>query len=144
MIKRIIIFICLLFVACPTDWFEDSPKQRLGEPFSLKAGETCVIFPENLKMGFQNVISDSRCPEGLWCKWEGVAELNVWLKLTRQHKVFIKSQIYGGVFRKNSFAQVSIDTLGYKITLRQLDPYPKHDITNDYSNYVAEFVVTKD
>ena len=143
MVQKVIIVICMFFLACPTDWFNRTEKHKFGEPFSLKVGKKCEMIPDNLAIGFRKVIADSRCPLEVNCVWEGRADLDVWLRPAGEDTVFIIPHIFGYVTREYSMQHVSVDTLGYKITLRQLDPYPKHDITNDYSNYVAEFVVTK-
>lgn len=45
----------------------------LGEAFVLCVGETSEIGADRLKLGFTGVRSDSRCPEGVECFWQGDA-----------------------------------------------------------------------
>ena len=69
MLKRWAFVLLVLFVSgCMT--FQDV---RLGIPFRLRYGEHKTIEPEGLKITFQEVIEDSRCPRGMVCFWEGRA-----------------------------------------------------------------------
>lgn len=61
----------LLLIACSS-----APAERkvtLGESFQMQPGEAVVIAGTKLK--FLAVESDSRCPEGVQCIWEGSALL---------------------------------------------------------------------
>lgn len=44
---------------------------ELGEEFELKIGQTVSVEDEPIKIKFIEVASDSRCPTGATCVWEG-------------------------------------------------------------------------
>lgn len=46
-------------------------KAPLGQEFSLAMGQTAVITGENLKIKFEEVVEDSRCPRNVTCIWTG-------------------------------------------------------------------------
>ena len=46
-------------------------KARLGEAFLLPIGQTASITGENLRITFDDVTEDSRCPKNVTCIWEG-------------------------------------------------------------------------
>lgn len=46
-------------------------KAHLDEEFSLRIGQTASIAGENLKIRFDEVVEDSRCPKGVTCIWAG-------------------------------------------------------------------------
>ena len=49
----------------------DEVKACLGQEFSLRIGQTASIAGENLRVKFDDVIEDSRCPKNVACVWEG-------------------------------------------------------------------------
>ena len=52
----------------------------LDQPFDLRAGQSAVV-PGGLKVTFDRVVSDSRCPIDAICVWAGEAVIA--LKLSR-------------------------------------------------------------
>ena len=46
-------------------------QASLGQEFSLAIGQGALIQSENLKIEFEDVIEDSRCPTGVVCIWQG-------------------------------------------------------------------------
>ncbi|MFC1932245.1 hypothetical protein ACFLXU_01260 [Chloroflexota bacterium] len=59
----------LLLVGCAGG--DGEVKAPLGQEFSLAVAQTAVIRGENLKIKFEEVLEDSRCPRGVTCVWEG-------------------------------------------------------------------------
>ena len=55
----------------------------LGQPFELKAGETATIAGDGVAIGFERVLSDSRCPRGTQCIRAGEATIRVWASSSR-------------------------------------------------------------
>ncbi|MFC2059292.1 hypothetical protein ACFLTS_06650 [Chloroflexota bacterium] len=50
---------------------DDEVKARLGQEFSLRIGQTAAIAGEDLRISFDEVTEDSRCPRNVTCIWEG-------------------------------------------------------------------------
>ena len=59
----------LLFAGCAGTAGE--VKASPGQEFSLAVSQTAVISGENLRITFEEVLEDSRCPRGVTCIWEG-------------------------------------------------------------------------
>ncbi len=64
-----IVVFALLLSGCAGGTQEVSAK--LGEEFSLQIGQTALLTGENMKISFQEVITDSRCPRNVTCVWAG-------------------------------------------------------------------------
>ncbi|MFE6616260.1 hypothetical protein [Amycolatopsis sp. NPDC057786] len=65
---------------------QPAPVQRpvqgaveLGETVDLKAGETAEVASKDVSIRFARLVSDSRCPEGMVCVWEGEAVIELTL-----------------------------------------------------------------
>ncbi|WP_369017724.1 hypothetical protein QBE54_08240 [Thermatribacter velox] len=54
-------------------------RVRPGEEFSIKVGEQVVVEGSNVRVSFQGIVEDSRCPQGMECFWEGgvIARLKI-------------------------------------------------------------------
>ena len=141
--KRLLLISILILTSCgddsivPPDWEGEATIQ-------LKVGQSLSLFEDNpLEVGFEEVLQDSRCPLDVFCFWEGVAELRLWLLTNGRDSVFITSRIYGYVTAADTAAHKSIDTIGYRVTTMQLDPYPKLDVPTEQSSYKVLIRISK-
>lgn len=57
----------------PTGNITTTVPVPLGNEFTLNVGQRAVVQDEDLKIGFLDVVSDSRCPHDVTCIWEGEA-----------------------------------------------------------------------
>ncbi len=139
------IYLVLLFffiTSCEDNSF--APEyQRLDDPFALKVGNRVTLHPDNFQIGFQKVISDSRCPSDAVCVWEGIADTQIWLLKSGADSIFINLSILGYVTKSSTSRHIAVDTLGYRIKLLQLDPYPKTTPRPAPSEYNAMILVSK-
>jgi hypothetical protein len=132
-------FIILLFLASCRDpigfqgSFDTIMEIRIGSSATLS---------DNVKIGFEDVLNDSRCPADAMCVWEGKADLSFWLQRPGLEKQYFKCPIYGYVHKNDTTRQKSINVQTYKITVMQLDPYP--EIVNPIikSNYTATIKIS--
>lgn len=136
----IIILFLGMFWSCknPTQPETTNPIQ-----ISLKYGESKMIKPFQLRVGFQEVLSDSRCPMNVVCVWEGRAEIRLWLIPSKADTVFITSSIFGYVDKTDTLRHTAVDTAGFQITLIQLDPYPVAGVDVQKEAYVALLEILK-
>jgi hypothetical protein len=141
--KNILIFLLFVFALSCRETPADLSNQNIDQPFLLRVGENVNIKPYNLQLCFDSVLSDSRCPTGVVCFWEGEAKIKLWLMKSGSHKIFTNLTISGYVEINDSLRHQYVDTLGYRIKLMQLDPYPCHPIPNDFSKYRATLNVSK-
>lgn len=64
----------LALVGCQDGSLPTEPdRPALGMAFQLSPGETAEIRGEGIRIGFEEVTADSRCPTDVWCFWEGEA-----------------------------------------------------------------------
>lgn len=119
------------------------PMSNINEAITLQLGKSTILEPYNLEVGFHEVISDSRCPSNADCIWEGMAEILIYLIEPPRAANFITLKISGYVSKEDVSRHVSIDTLGYNLTLQQLDPYPVYPEERDYSEYIATILILK-
>jgi hypothetical protein len=114
------------------------PSQRvpLGQPFDLGVGESVVVEDELLLVSFDRVLSDSRCPLGVFCIQEGDAVVRV----TPER---LPNQV--GVLTLHTQASLGDagDFKGFRVRLVELAPHPIRDQTIAPGDYVATLEVTR-
>lgn len=132
--------ISLLWAACGTagtagtggtgqqDSFE------LGKPLRLTPGASARATGTELRVGFDAVIADSRCPKGERCVSAGDATVRVWLQQGTGPRVTRELHTATG-------AAQTASALGHELRLLSLEPYPVtgRAITND--RWVATLVL---
>jgi hypothetical protein len=104
-----------------------------------------LAYRKDVKVGevwmtFTGVSSDSRCPRGVKCVWEGDA--------------VVELAVHPGCFKQGCKAASQLLSLhttlepksgsgwGYRVTLLSLAPHPVHGTPTDSSQYVAWVRVT--
>ena len=139
--KTLPLLICLFLFSC-----RDNPSS-LRTPFEnivvLKIGHNLQIGSENLEIGFDDVPDDSRCSIGSVCVWPGRAEIRLWLLRVQSDSTFVTLTLSGFVTRDDTTGHISKDTLGYRLSLVQLDPYPVLDRPQPISSYEATVKISK-
>ncbi|MBS3915643.1 MAG: hypothetical protein KG003_14205 [Bacteroidetes bacterium] len=113
------------------------PKLLTYPPLMIKYGEVKFIESESMKVGFVEVISDSRCPLNVVCKWGGRADIQIWYSTFPLDTISIKLSLL------RSQEPTYTDTLGYRFQLIHLEPYPIAGIDRDSSDYTAYLNVFK-
>ena len=113
------------------------PKSvALGESFNLKVGESAQIEALALRIGFEDVSADSRCPKDERCIWEGDATVRVWLQKApgpkETHELHTSPKEQGAV-----------SYLSYGVNLLRLDPYPVSGKTIERGDYLATLEVSR-
>ncbi len=102
------------------------------QEIAVKAGREASVA--GLKIKFEAVTNDSRCPQGVDCIWSGNAE--VVLKVTAGGKS-------ATVKLNTNLNPKEVDCHGYKIKLGRLSPYPKQDQKIEPDQYEALLVISK-
>lgn len=82
-------------------------------------------FFENLQanLTFKEVTEDSRCPEGVNCVWEGMAKVKLEIMGTYTRPMHMEL----ATIKNSAEVPTSTEFNGYKITLKEVHPYPKKD-----------------
>lgn len=109
------------------------PDAVAGKPFDLKAGATSTL-PDGLRLKFERVVSDSRCPLDAICVWAGDATISVILDPSSGATTSRE------LHTQPAGSQISYGS--YTIALTELVPYPRSSRQTPAADYIATFVVS--
>ena len=98
----------------------DEISAELGQQIELQPGQSLVIQDEPIKVKFIEVDSDSRCPTGATCVWQG--EVTCILEITYLDESYTKTITQSGLTE-----QFSADTFQEYIINFNVEPYPELD-----------------
>jgi hypothetical protein len=135
MILRAAFALCVFSTACAADGASGPDNVVLDKPFDVKVGQTAVLPAEGLRVVFQEVRNDSRCPTNVTCVWEGDAEVVLQAETTpetREELLVHTSRQFGD----------SAAFHGYTIQVRGLAPGTKAGVPTDPKAYVVTLVVS--
>ncbi|HJU41237.1 MAG TPA: hypothetical protein VJ691_00425 [Vicinamibacterales bacterium] len=104
-----------------------------GEPFDLRIGES-ALTTDDVRIRFDAVRSDSRCPMNVLCIRAGEAVIA--LTLSRVGEIAVGREL------DTTPARSSTTFLNFTITLSSLQPYPRTDRQIRPADYVATFIVS--
>jgi hypothetical protein len=113
-----------------------NPKEAaLDQEFEIRVGQQVSIKREGLRVSFQSVAEDSRCPQGVTCVWAGNGR--VLLRLSKVGKRAATMSLNTGLDPKQDTYR------GYDVKLVSLNPYPTKDAPIKKRDYVATLVVSR-
>ena len=109
----------------------------LDDTTSLKVNEIAYNSENELRLEIDSVLTDSRCPTGVNCVWEGNAEV-------RFNLIMEGSSQYS--FNLNTNPKFQTDTLlnGFRFSLVGVLPYPEYGETIEHDDYKVEIVVAEE
>lgn len=107
----------------------------LGQEFSLPLGQEAVITGEDLRIAFNDVVEDSRCPQDVTCVWEGraIAAVTITYQNTPSSVVLTEPGLTDGA--EDTFQ-------GYGIVFH-LEPYPRSGQTIAKEDYSLRMTISK-
>ena len=124
-------------------------KARVGSPtaeranavttdqeFELGPGQSVLVGSEPLKITFEAVTADSRCPPEVQCVWAGDAVAKIHAATGTQAAVTYELHTNGG------FA-TQVNHGAYRIRLNAVAPGPREGVNIDPAAYVITLLVTK-
>lgn len=107
---------------------------ELGQPFDLKSAESVTI--QELRITFEGVSEDSRCPTGVQCVWAGDA--TAMFTLEKAPAAAQQRALHtNGRFER----QTNYDS--FTVALQDIKPYPKQGGAIAPDDYRATLVVTR-
>jgi hypothetical protein len=116
--------------------FEDFNNLTFNDTVELSYRD-CLYNPENqLYICLDSVLNDSRCPTGVYCFWEGNAEVRLKLEELNEKPIYFSLNTYRG-FRTDTIVA------GYKISLVGLSPYPSFEHRIPQNDYKARIIVKR-
>ena len=111
-----------------------SAQPELGRPFDLAPEQAVTIA--GLRITFEGVTEDSRCPTGAQCVWAGDAAASFTLQNPPADPVQSTLHTHGRFERQTAVA-------GFVVRLEDIKPYPKQGSTIAPGDYRATLVVTR-
>jgi hypothetical protein len=126
----LILFIFTTTLAVPS---RDAKRAALSQEFDIKVGEEVLVERAGLRVRFEAVTNDSRCPEGVTCVWGGNAKIA--LKLNKTARRPARVELNTGVDPKQKLYY------GYNVRLVRLQPQNNKNIKQ--GDYVATVVVSR-
>ena len=73
-IRSLALVLTLSLAGCPQSSQSDP---ELGQEFTLRAGQEVLLKGEGLKVRFDSVVEDGRCPPEVQCVWQGNAKIRL-------------------------------------------------------------------
>jgi hypothetical protein len=114
---------------------QPTAEASLEGEFQIAPGQAVSVRNETLKVRFESVIADSRCPKGEQCISAGNAEILIQLEA---------KGLEAKSFRLNTSNEPrEVDYGGYGVRLVTLDPVPIMNRTVDPAKYLATLLVRK-
>ena len=99
----------------------DDVEFHLNDAFGLGGGQDAVITGENLRLHFDEVSEDSRCPAQVECVWTGQARIAVVVQAAGETPITVAFNTNPAPGQNAQTAQLG----EYEITLLSLEPYPQ-------------------
>ena len=129
-----LIFIVFINLRCDSlDQYNDLKSSNDTMRISIK--QTCYNDKYNIKLRFDSVLNDSRCPFGAECFWEG----NVQVKFTLIDENKILHDLY---LNSSSIFRIDTTIKGINYKLIEVVPHPVIDSNIDNSSYKATVLAT--
>jgi hypothetical protein len=125
----------LMTIGTPVESVSDDHMAPLNQEFEIRLGDSIWIQDERLKIDFQRVAEDSRCPEGVNCIWAGNGKIA--LRVTKARRRPATMMLNTMLDPKQSSYR------GYEVKLVKLEPHPKKNVRIKKRSYVATLVVTR-
>ena len=107
-----------------------------GQEVSLSAGQTAVIDGEDLRIKFVEVVSDSRCPNGVTCIWQGEVSALVEISLADSVHQLVLTQ-------PGLTAEPAAKIFGGYELVFYMDPYPEAGKSISKSDYRLHITINK-
>ena len=101
----------------------------------MRIGESAKAIHEGLKVEFDSVAEDSRCPKDVNCIWAGNAK--ILLKVEKDAGKPTNVELNTNINPKTS------RYLQYELRLKELKPYPESNSTIKASDYEVTLTVHK-
>jgi heat shock protein HslJ len=135
-IFAILLSILMLFLSFGCVGQAGEIMANLGQEVELKIGQTVSIEEEQIKVKFAEVVTDSRCPNGATCIWQG--EVTCILDITYLDYKYRKTIIQPGLTQEPSRDVFEEYSITYNV-----QPYPELDKDIKTSEYRLQIVIEK-
>jgi hypothetical protein len=135
------LLLTIAFVSCKKSFQRNNTNKIQINSSTNISWKTCsqtTYKSDVLKICFDSLIEDSRCPIGAECIWQGVAVVKFSFSVNNNHHDLIMSPQHSPLFFPSDTS-----LMGYKIEFLNLQPYPEVGKENNLSDYRAELMISK-
>jgi hypothetical protein len=115
---------------------QSSNAVTAGQEFELGPGQSALVGSEPLKVTFETITGDSRCPPKVQCVWEGDAVARISASLGRQAPVSYE-------LHTNTGYATQVTHGAYRIRLVGVAPLPRAGVPVEPTSYVITLLVTQ-
>jgi hypothetical protein len=137
--KRIMLAVLLcicIFLPLGCNQTLPSATAKLGQEFQLNIGQSATLSDAELKVKFDDVIEDSRCPGDVVCIWAGRVSCMMEITIDNAiNKTVLTQSGLTGDYTTEQFQQ-------YQLQFR-VEPYPRTDTEIKDSDYRLLLTITK-
>lgn len=145
-----VIFLIVIMTACrggmstPSKAGNSEQTVRLNNPFVVQVGQSTVLEDAPLKITFDSVLQDIRCPSRVTCSESGFARILVVVQLADQNASSYEMNTEPFYKAERGLGVNKITHAGHEIQLTALSPHPESPTDElNFDLYEATFVVTK-
>jgi hypothetical protein len=128
----------LLAGACSSS--PNAPDGALRTEVTLRPGQATAVASTPLRVTFDRVANDSRCPANALCITSGDALVVLRVDVDGRGASEVRLRTVGGTTGEN----LAVDVAGYTLTLGGLQPYPMSSDPIPQGDYRVTLVVARD
>ena len=134
----VLIAASLVLAACSSNPTTTEPvvysQSEVADSINIRVGRTIIV--DGIRIRFDVVESDSRCPMDAICVWEGDAVARFVVEQTGAPSSALTLQLHTSLQPKNGSAH------GFRIELLTLQPYPRAATGTKPEDYIASVKIT--
>jgi hypothetical protein len=131
-------FVNILLAVSSFLLFSCKKNLQLGSSSFISWNDCSETRSDQIKICFDSLLEDSRCPKGAMCFWQGRAVAKFSFTVNKDQRTITLA-----TFAPPGFTPTDTILLGYKIELVNMRPYPELNKNHNASEYRAELKITK-
>ena len=128
----------ILLAACASGGVDSPTAPAVNEEFTLRPGQTAAVSGTPLRITFESVRDDSRCPTDVTCIWEGDATVVLKVAVDAEENVREVHTNEGGERSRK------VPAGDFVISLERLDPLPRSTQPIEASAYRVTLRVARE
>jgi hypothetical protein len=115
--------------------FDPQIEVALDEPFLVRVGQSAEIAGADLRIRFDRVGEDSRCPSDVVCVWGGNARVQLTVEADGEVEAL---ELNSGMDPRSTVLK------GFRLSLEAVEPEARTTITIDPAEYLVSLRVTRE
>lgn len=140
LLTRLLTVPAALMVAAACSSSPTAPDGAFHTQVTLQPGQVTAVASTPLRVTFDRVAADSRCPANALCITSGDALVVLRVDVDGRGATEIRLRTVGGTTGEN----LAVDVAGYTLTIGGLQPYPMSTDPIPQGDYRVTLVVTRD